>query len=315
MITKVLLSGSIAILASSYLFAQGPTTGRMEGTVRDPKGAVVSNAEVRIVNEATGTEWTSRTDESGHYVAVLLPPGQYRVTVTASGFTSIPLEAVRVSITQTTVADPILTIGGLQAVTVRVESPVQTNGPELGRVVDSRMISELPLSTRNFTQTLSLSPGVATYLPDSTAVGRNTQTISVNGARMTQNNVQMNGIDANTMGTSAAINVAVPAPESIQEFKVQTSLYDASFGRSGGGNVQVVTRSGGNDFHGTAYEYLRNEALNANNPFLKAADVNRPVLRRNVFGGTMGGPIKKEKFFFLRLVSGHARKEWSVDSQ
>src|SRR6185369_15387792 len=116
---------------------------------------------------------------------------------------------------------------------------VQTDGAQLGRVVDSRAVSELPLATRNFTQILGLSPGAATYLPDSTAVGRNTQAIAVNGARVTQNNLQINGVDANTMGTNGPILVAVPAPETIQEFKVQTSLYDASYGRAGGANIQV----------------------------------------------------------------------------
>src|SRR5438552_12179633 len=121
---------------------------------------------------------------------------------------------------------------------------------------------------------------------------------------MTQNNVQINGVDANTMGTTSAVNVAVPAPETIQEFKVQTSLYDATFGRSGGGNVQIVTRSGTNDFHGNLYEYFRNDALNANNPFLKAAGVKRPALKRNVFGGTAGGPIKKDGAFFFASYQG-----------
>jgi Carboxypeptidase regulatory-like domain/TonB dependent receptor/TonB-dependent Receptor Plug Domain len=310
MIRKLALSGAIAIylLVSSQLaIGQGPTTGRIEGTVRDPNGAIVPNAEVRILNTTTGTEWALRSDGAGHYLAVLLPPGLYRITITAPGLASPQADPVRVHITQSAVADVTLTVTG-QAITVPVESSVQSNGPELGRLVDARTINELPLSTRNFTQVLSLSPGAVTYLPDSTGVGRNTQTISVNGARMTQNNVQINGIDANTMGTSAAINVAAPAPESIQEFKVQTSLYDASFGRSGGANVQLITRSGGNDFHGTAYEYFRNEALNANNPFLKAAGVSRPVLKRNAFGGTVGGPIKRDKAFFFASYQGTREK-------
>src|SRR5438552_2262300 len=121
---------------------------------------------------------------------------------------------------------------------------------------------------------------------------------------MTQNNVQINGIDANTMGTSAAVNLAVPAPETIQEFKVQTSLYDATFGRSGGGNVQIVTKSGSNHLHGAAYEYFRNDGLNANNPFLKAANVKRPVLKRNVYGGTLGGPLWKDRAFFFTSYQG-----------
>ena len=116
---------------------------------------------------------------------------------------------------------------------------------------------------------------------------------------MTQNNVQLNGIDINTLASSAAITLAAPAPETIQEFKVLTSLYDATLGRSGGGNIQTVTRSGSNSFHGAAYEYFRNGALNANNPFLKAVGIKRPELTRNVFGATLGGPIKKDSILFF----------------
>src|SRR5204862_6044956 len=117
-------------------------------------------------------------------------------------------------------------------------------------------------------------------------------------------NFELNGIDANYIANNAAAFWAVPAPETIQEFRVQTSLYDASFGRGGGGNIQAVTRSGSNDFHGAGYEYFRNHALNANNPFLKAAGVRRPTLERNVFGGTFGGPIKSDRAFFFTSYQG-----------
>jgi hypothetical protein len=167
------------------------------------------------------------------------------------------------------------------------------------------MVSELPLATRNFTQMLGLSPGTAVDLPDNTAVGRNSQNVSVNGARSTENNYQINGVNALSIATNTTTpSLAVPAPESIQEFKVQTSLYDAAFGRSGGGNIQIVTKSGANDTHGAAYEYFRNDALNANNPFLKAAGVKRPVLDRNVFGGLIGGAVQKEKVFFFISYQG-----------
>src|SRR5204863_9178398 len=114
---------------------------------------------------------------------------------------------------------------------------VKREGPQLGRVVDSRAVSELPLATRNFTQILALSPGTSVALPDNTALGRNSQNVSVNGARVTQNNFELNGIDANRIDTNSATSLAVPAPETIQEFKVQTSLYEPNFGRGGGGNV------------------------------------------------------------------------------
>jgi hypothetical protein len=310
MITKkdVALLLTIGLLALSAVpaQAQSPTTGRIEGTVKDQNGAVIVAAVVKAINRATEDERAVNTDERGRYVIPLLPPGVYRVSISASGFNTAVIDAVHVLITETTPVNSDLVVQGVIAdpITVQIEPLMQTGGPQLGRAVDSRFVSELPLASRNFTQILSLSPGVATYLPDSTAVGRNTQTISVNGARMTQNNVQINGIDANTMGSSSAVNLAVPAPETIQEFKVQTSLYDATFGRSGGGNVEIVTKSGSNDFHGVVYEYFRNDALNAKNPFLKAAGVKRPVLERNVFGGTLGGPVKKDKAFFFTSYQG-----------
>ena len=296
----------LLVLSDASVRAQGPTTGRIEGTVRDQNGATLPGAEVKVVNKATGSERTAITYEAGHYALPLLRPGIYRASVAAGGFATAIIDTVVVRITQTTLLDVKLGVKGVIAdpVFVRIGPLMQSDGPQLGLTVDSRSVSELPLASRNFTQILSLSPGVATYLPDSTAVGRNTQTISVNGARMTQNNVQINGIDANTMGTFAQVGLAIPAPETIQEFKVQTSLYDATFGRSGGGNVQIVTRGGSNDFHGVLYEYFRNDALNANNPFLKGAGVKRPALKRNAFGGTLGGPIKKDKAFFFVSYQG-----------
>ena len=283
--------------------AQGPTSGSIQGIVRDPNGAVVANASISVDSRSNGQQRKLTTDDSGHWIAVMLPPGTYRITVSATGFAVAVLDGIDVSVNGTTRVDFDLLIAGPSRI-VHVESSPQRDGLQLGQTVDSRLVSDLPLATRNFSQILSLSPGVATYLPDSTGVGRNTQTISINGARMTQNNVQINGIDANTMGTSAAVNIAVPAPESIQEFRVQTLFFDSSYGRSGGGNVQIITKSGGNDFHGSVYEYFRNDVLNANNPFLKAANLARPLLRRNVFGTTVGGPLRRDVVYFFLSYQG-----------
>jgi hypothetical protein len=284
----------------------GQTTGRIAGVVKDQSGGFVQAAEITAVAQATGACRTATTNEAGDFAIPVLPPGLYDVSVAANGFRTTVFSDVRVNLTEITALNVELHVGAVSE-SIRVnaaESLVQTNGPQLGRVVNSRGVSELPLATRNITQILGLSPGTATYLPDNSAVGRNTLTISVNGARPTQNNYEINGVDANTMGTSSAGNVAVPAPESVQEFKVQTSLYDATFGRSGGGNIQVVTRSGTNAFHGTVYEYFRDDALNANNPFLNAAGVPRPALKRNVFGGALGGPLRREKAFFFVSYQG-----------
>lgn len=292
--------GSVAVLAQSQ------TTGRIAGVVTDSNGAAVPGAQVTVTNQSTGDARTVVTDESGHYIVPLLTSGDYTVTVSANGFKRFITEGVRVAITETNTVNPSLQVGAITESVLVDSAPsiVQTEGPQLGRVVDSRTVAELPLATRNFTQILGLSPGAATYLPDNTAVGRNSQNISVNGARVTNNNFQINGVDANSMGTNSAPSLSVPAPETIQEFKVQTSLYDATFGRSGGGNIQAVTKSGGNEFHGGAYEYLRNARLNANNPFLIAAGIARPVLTRNIFGGFLGGPIQKDKAFFFASFQG-----------
>lgn len=281
-------------LLPALALAQTQTTGRIAGTVKDQNGAAIVGAAVTVVSRATRDERKVITDTEGHYVVPLIPPGTYRVSITTSGFKTAQFDNVTVVITETTSINADLAVGGAiqESVTVSAAWLIQTAGPQLGRVVDSRMVSELPLATRNFTQILGLSPGTAVDLPDNTAVGRSSQNVSVNGARSTQNNYQINGVFALNVNTNAAALLAVPAPETIQEFKVQTSLYDATFGRSGGGNIQVVTKSGSNGFHGSIYEYFRNDALNANNPFLKGAGVRRPVLQRNVFGVLLGGPFK-----------------------
>jgi len=272
-------------------------------------------AEVQVVNEATREKWKVVTEEAANFSFVLLPPGLYRIGVAAERFKTTVLNDVPVRITETTTISVSLAVGSqVEKVIVNGSPPLlQTDGPQLGRVVDSRAVAGLPLATRNFTQILTLSSGTASYLPDSTAVGRNTQAVSVNGARVTQNFFQINGIDATTMGTNGPILVAVPAPETIEEFKVQTSLYDATYGRSGGANIQLVTKSGGNEIHGGAYEYFRNEALNATNPFLTAAGLARPLLRRNVFGGVFGGPIRKNRaFFFVSCQGSRERNAASI---
>ena len=303
----LLVSMCLVSLMAAPAFAQSQTTGRIAGNVKDASGAVIVGAEVIVTNATTGEERKVATDEAGNYIVPLLPPSAYQVAIAAKGFKKAIYDGVRVAITETTAVNAELVVGAVteEAVTITAGAQiVQTDGAQLGRVVDSRAVSELPLATRNFTQILGLSPGAATYLPDNTAVGRNSQNISVNGARVTNNNFQINGVDANSMGTNSAPSLSIPAPETIQEFKVQTSLYDATFGRSGGGNIQAVTKSGTNEYHGAAYEYFRNAALNANNPFLKAAGVARPELSRNIFGGTIGGPIKKDRLFFFGSYQG-----------
>ena len=301
----------------SFILAQSQTTGRISGTIKDQRGGLIVGAKITVISKATGAERTLTTGNEATYAVPLLPPGIYRVRITASGFKLTVFDSVQVAITETTFVNVELTVEGVTVdpIPIRITPLIQKEGPQLGRVVDSRAVSELPLATRNFAQILALSPGSSVALPDNTALGRNSQNISVNGARVTQNDFEINGVDANNLTTNAAANIAVPAPETIQEFKVQTSLYPAMFGRGGGGNVQAITKSGGNSFHGSAYEFFQNDALNANNPFLKAAGVRRPALQRNVFGGLLGGPIKVDRsFFFVSYQGARERNGTSPNS-
>jgi Carboxypeptidase regulatory-like domain/TonB dependent receptor len=307
-LSKVLIASVrtclLSALCVSSMFAQSSTAGRIAGTVKDEKGARIVGAQVTITSDATAEQRSVTSDDQGNYSVALLPPGTYVVKITAAGFAPASFARVPVIITETTIADAEMDLAGADTVSIEIDSLLHRDGPQLGRVVDTRAVSGLPLATRNFTQLLALSPGTVTGLPDHTSLGRSSQNISVNGARVTQNDFEINGVDANNLATNAAASIAVPAPETIYEFKVQTSQYDATFGRGGGGNIQVVTRTGSNSLHGTAYEYFNKNSLNANNSFLKAASIARPVLRRNVFGGMLGGPLKHNRAFFFGSYQG-----------
>jgi len=282
------------------------TTGTLSGSVADPNGAVVQGANVTLTNLDTNSSRSTTSDGDGHFAFTLLPPGRYRVDVTSQGFQDYQAEAV-VNITQTTALEVRLGLSGTTA-TVMVgaaETPiVQAETSQSGRVIEGQTIRQMPLSTRNFQQLLVLQAGAQASVPNSTDLGRGDTAFSVNGQRTTSNSVRINGVDANSIGTNSTPNLAVPSTESLQEFIVQTSLYDASNGRNSGGNVEAVTRSGGNEFHGNVFYFLRNKALNANEPFIKARGLERPVLTRNQFGGTIGGPIKRDKAFFFFSYQG-----------
>jgi hypothetical protein len=302
--SQLITSGCLIGLFTSAMLAQSPTTGRILGTIVDQTGARVVSAEITVENETTGAKRQTRTDAEGNYAITLLLTGEYSVTIRVDRFEPTIIQHVQVGITETITINARMVPAGPNRVSVQIDSGLQRDGPQLGRLIDTRSVSELPLATRNFTQLLALSPGTSVALPDHAALGRNSQNISVNGARVTQNDFEINGIDANNLASNAAAAVAVPAPETIQEFKVQTSLYGADYGRGGGGNIQAITKTGSNSFHGAAYEFVRDDALSANNPFLKAADVARPILQRNVFGGLLGGPIKADRLFFFISYQG-----------
>ncbi len=296
--------------------AQAPGTGAIAGVVLDPAGAVVPHAQVSLVNESTGLSRALATAPDGLFRATLLSPGNYSIEVLAPGLGPQKLRSVRVVACETTSVEFKLRLG-VSATTIFVEeSPelVQTQSSTLGRATDERTIVSLPLANRNFSQILALSPGVVVDVPNAGAFGRNTQNVSVNGAKTTANNFQFDGIDANNLSENSAsgfdpeVGIAIPAPDTIAEFKVQTGMYDAGYGRSAGANVDIVSKSGTNELHGSLWEFFRNEALDANDFFLNRNGQPKPILRQNQFGGTIGGPVVRQKTFFFGSYQGSLQK-------
>src|ERR1044072_9208654 len=305
---RLLLLSLLAIGLASGVAPGQAATGHITGTIEDAPGAGGRAAgaarrgpAVTVTNIATGATREAATGDGGDFAFLSLPPGKYKVEVAAKGFKRTVVEELGVNVTQTSIVNLKLEPSTLdETVTVTAEGTlVQQESSQVGRVIESRSISQLPLPTRNFQQLLTLSPGTSASVSNNTELGRGDSIISVNGQRTTANNVRINGIDANAVGTNATANIAVPATDTLQEFIVQTSLYDATQGRNADGNVEAVTRSGGNDWHGNAYYFIRNKALNANEFFLESSGQPKPVLTRHQFGGRFGGPIVRERAFFF----------------
>jgi len=290
---------------SILAFAQTQTTGKIVGTVRDGQGAAIVRAEVVVENSATADKRTTISDGTGSFSLPLLPPAGYDLRIQARGFTPAIFHNVLVRLSQSSTVNAILQIAQANIEVNVIDAPplLRTDSSELSTTLDSLSLTELPLPTRNFLQLLTLAPGVSAPLTNNNAIGRNSPNVSVNGSRVTQNNYRINGVDANDISLHVFADVGVPAPESVKEVNVQTSLYDASVAAAGG-SVQVVSKSGSNFLHCSVYEYLRNEAFNANDANLKAVGDRRPVMRRNVYGATLGGPLSKSRFFFFGSYQG-----------
>jgi hypothetical protein len=277
---------------SGLVFAQGGATGAITGTVQDASGAVVPGAKVSVVSESTGQVLRQlRTDTSGAFTVALLPVGTYSVDVSAPGFATTKFPGVIVRITETTRMTAALKVTGVIE-TVEVQSQVatvETTAATTGESLGSTTITTLPLATRNFQQLLTLSPGASSDLNNASQLGRGQVFIHVNGGREDNNNYLIDGISVADYAFGELTYTPLPNPDAIQEFKVSTSLYDASQGRNGGGNINATLKSGTGSFHGDAWEYFRNTALDATDFFLK-----KVVVKQNIFGGDLGGPIGKK---------------------
>src|SRR6202142_627681 len=298
-------------------WAQSAGTSALTGTVTDPSGAAVPNVTVTATNTATNAARTATTGSDGADRFTLLPPGTYKVHFAANGFKAAEVTAVNLSVTETPVLDQKLEVGA-QSDQVTGEASaetLQTATSSLGTTVGARQVTELPLSSRNFTQIVGLSAGASAPVNNATAFGKGTSDMAVNGNNTGQNNFQMDGVAINNVANNGSVNdsgiyagIGIPSPDALQEFRIQTSTYDASYGRNPGANVNVITKSGTNSFHGTAFEFFRNAQMNANGFFYNRDNPNsqtaKQVLNQNQYGGVIGGPIKKDKLFFFASYQG-----------
>jgi Carboxypeptidase regulatory-like domain/TonB dependent receptor len=298
---------ALSVLFISPVFAQ-LTTADILGTVTDPSGAVVPNATVTITNLGTNEQRTAQTSGSGDYAFTLLPVGHYSVTVKAPGFQSSVTKDLSIEAGDRARNDVHLTAGS-EATTVEVQATtplLQSDSATVSSTVTAQAVQDLPLNGRNFVQLVQIVPGANEGPGNGLTSGarpddrRQTASFSVNGQDDTLNNYTIDGIDDNEriIGT---IGVR-PVVEGIQEITVQTNNYTAEVGRTAGGVVSIVTRAGTNQFHGTAYEYFRNDIFDARNVLQTTG--KKPELRQNQFGGSIGGPILKDRTFFFGDYEG-----------
>jgi Carboxypeptidase regulatory-like domain len=282
--------------------AQSGPTGSLSGVAHDPTGASVSGVKITAVHAETKLSRSATGDAEGRWNLAVLPVGNYKVMIEATGFKKIVAD-VAVEAAVPRVLDIRMEVGEVSAeVNITDAAPLVTpTTATTFRQLNAEELTKVPTSTRSFTHLLSAEAGVSSDLPPVLTNGNGNISPSVNGTRTTSTSLSFNGIDATniTSNEGSLSNNIAPAPETLSEVKLQTSLYDASTGRSGGGNFQLVTKSGGATYHGSAYYYLQNEKFNANDFFFNKDGIDRPRARRNEGGFTLGGPAIKEKLFFF----------------
>ena len=298
----------MTLFTGTVAFGQSQsTTGNIEGRVTDPNGAAVPGVAVTATNQATGFAKTTESDSQGTFVINFLPPGKYRVTTASfGGFTAADFSNVIVTVGGKTPLEVQLALAGAETVTVDVSTVgeiVETTRTSVASVINERAIENLPVNGRNFLDFATLTPGV---VREPTRAGD----LSVGGQKGTLNSLQVDGADNNNtfFGQSFGRTGTRPpyqfSEESVQEFQVNQNGFSAEFGRAGGAIINVVTKSGTNEWHGSAFEFFRDESLNSNTPILTARGAKRPKSQINQFGGTLGGPIKRDRAFFFAAFDG-----------
>jgi hypothetical protein len=292
---------TLVVLTLLTSAALADTTGKVVGKVTDTTGAVVPDAKITLVSEETGVSRSAQSDKDGSYTFLQVPVGTYRIECEHASFKKSVTRGITVLLNQASTLDIALSVGATQEVVdVTSEAPlVDTSSTQLGAIVNDRSISQLPLNARDTYQFLQLQPGVQSQTGSDLFYGSDRAgTVSVNGGRGRSNNFNVNGGDANDQFVN--LPTVQPSPDSIEEFRVLTNTFDAEYGRNSGAVVNVVTKSGTNNYHGNGYEFFRNKVLNSKGYF----DTVKPQFQQNQFGGTFGGPIKKDRAFFFVSYEG-----------
>ena len=295
---------ALAFLTVSLGFSQG-TTATLDGIIRDRSGAVIPGAMITVTNTRTGVSSKATTNLEGDFVAPFLLPGEYRAVVEKQGFKKVDRTGITLSVGDTIRIEFTLEVGAMtESTTVTAEAPlVKADTSELGQVVQQKAIEELPLNSgtgRNFTALMTLIPGAIRTNPVGTFdAPQGNSSFAVNGQRDSENNYQVDGADNNEV--LEGIVTILPPPEALSEFKIQTDNFSAEFGRAGGAVINVETRSGTNQIHGSAFEFVRNSYFSGRGPFDPAV---LPPLRQNEWGATLGGPIVKNRFFIFGDYEG-----------
>src|SRR5215470_10856001 len=314
--TLGILALTMLSLTGSMAWAQATTSVR--GTVSDPSGNVVTGAGVTLSNAETKIERTTTSGGQGEYQFLLVPPGKYTLTVKATGFRGYEEKNLVLLVNTPATANVQLKVGAAtETLTVTSEAPaIDMVDASLGNSFNETQVQDIPLEGRNVPDLLSLQAGVAYTGNRIGDQDQDTRNGAVNGARSDQSNVTLDGVDVNDQSNGYAFTSVLPVTQdSVQEFRVTTTNYGADQGQGSGAQVALVTKSGTNKFHGTAYENLRNTVTSANDYLVKQSELNvgepnKPLqLNRNIFGASLGGPFKKDRLFFFANYEGTRERE------
>lgn len=301
---------ALVFMAVEFGFAQTTNQGAIVGTVSDPNGLAVPSVTVTVTNIATGVSRNTATDSNGNYRFDFLQPGNYRILAEASGFRRMEIATTTVNVNQIHRADIALEVGAVTAevvVTADSNSAVNAENPTLGQVINEQIIDNMPLNGREFVELSGLVPGVMTGSGKTGAIESKGVSASFGGARARDNSYYVDGADSTDSYFGQL--VSSPALDAVKEFRVETSLYSARYGRAGGAVISVVTKSGTNKFSGSLYEFHRNKAFDALPYFYRGTREDSPSYIQNQFGGTIGGPIIKNRTFFFFSAEFYRQKK------